>query len=73
MSCYFRHIKDIFEFAGIEVTPKNKKDIDRAIHELVAVDYKQCSPTWKALKEEIASQEGGRETFAKKLKTKLNV
>ena len=73
MSCYFRHIKDIFEFAGIEVTPKNKKEIDRNIHELVAVDYKQCSPTWKALKAEIAAQEGGREAFAKKLKTKLNI
>ncbi len=73
MSCYFRHIKDIFEFAGIEVTPKNKKEIDRNIHELVAVDYKQCSPTWKALKVEIAAQEGGREAFAKKLKTKLNI
>jgi hypothetical protein len=73
MSCYFRHIKDIFDFAGIEVTPKNKKDIDRAIHELVDVEYKQCSPTWKALKAEIASEPGGREAFARKLRSKLNL
>jgi len=73
MSCYFRHIKDIFEFAGIDITPKNKKDIDRAIHELVEVEYKQCSPTWKALKAEIASQECGRQVFAQKLKAKLGV
>ncbi len=73
MSCYFRHIKDIFEFAGIEITPTNKMEIDRAIHELVAVDYKQCSPAWKALKAEIAGQDGGREAFAKKIKAKLNL
>jgi hypothetical protein len=73
MSCYFRHIKDIFDFVGIEVTPKNKKEIDRVIHELVEVEYKQCSPTWKALKAEITSKPGGREAFAKKLKSKLNL
>jgi hypothetical protein len=71
MSCYFRHIKDIFDFAGIEVTAKNKKDIDRIIHELVAVDYKDCPKAWKALKAEITSRQGGREAFARKLKAKL--
>ena len=25
MSCYFRHMKDVLEEAGIDVTPKNKK------------------------------------------------
>jgi hypothetical protein len=71
MSCYFRHIRDVFEFAGIEVTPKNKKDIDRMIHQLVDVEYKQCHRAWKALKVEIASRPGGREGFAKKLQAKL--
>jgi hypothetical protein len=73
MSCYFRHLKDIFHFTGIEVTPKNKKDIDRAIQELVDVEYKQCSPAWKALKAEIASHPNGREAFANKLKAKLKL
>ena len=72
MSCYFRHLKDIFDFAGIKVTKQNKKDIDRIIHELVAVEYKDCPTTWKALKAEIASHDGGREVFARKLKSKLN-
>ena len=72
MSCYFCHLKDIFDFAGIEVTKQNKKDIDRIIHELVSVDYKQCPTTWKALKAEINSSDSGREVFARKLKAKLN-
>ena len=33
MSCYLRHMKDILEEAGIEVTPANKKQIDQAIHQ----------------------------------------
>jgi hypothetical protein len=72
MSCYFRHLKDIFDFAGLEVSKQNKKDIDRLIHELVNVEYKDCPKAWKALKAEIASREGGRESFARKLKAKLN-
>lgn len=39
MSCYFRHIKDILQEAGIEVTAANKKDVDRAIHRLVGTPY----------------------------------
>ena len=35
MSCYFMHMKDIFEEAGIEVIKENKKEIDRIIHGLV--------------------------------------
>ena len=72
MSCYFRHMKDILDEAGIEVTKENKKDIDRLIHGLVDVEYKNCSPTWKAVKEEINSDEKLRSRFIKKLKQELN-
>lgn len=37
MSCYFRHLKDILNEAGIEVTASNKKQIDRIIHEIAGV------------------------------------
>ena len=57
MTCYFRHIKDVFTRAGIEVTKENKKELDRAIHAYVGVDYKNCSPTWKAVKERLAEDE----------------
>jgi len=57
MTCYFRHMKDVFSRAGIEITQANKKDIDRAIHDYVGVEYKNCSPTWKAVKERLAEDE----------------
>ncbi len=45
MSCYFRHIKGILDEAGIKVTPSNKGQIDRAIHQAVKVAYKDCPAT----------------------------
>ena len=59
MSCYFRHLQDIFNEAGVEVTKENKKDIDRKIHDLVGVDYKDCSNTWKEIKKRLAENEEG--------------
>ena len=32
MSCYFRHMKNILDEAGIQVTLSNKKEIDQAFH-----------------------------------------
>ena len=71
MSCYFRHMKDVLEDAGIEITPKNKKEIDRIIHGMVDVEYKNCSPTWKGVKEHIKGDEKARSRFIKKLKQEL--
>jgi hypothetical protein len=71
MSCYFRHMKDVLTEAGVEITPDNKKQIDQIIHDLVAVEYKNCSPTWKSVKEHIKSDEAMKAQFIKKLKQKL--
>ena len=68
MSCYFRHMKDVLADAGIKVTAENKKMVDRAIHELVAVEYKNCSPTWTAVKTHIKNDETARAQFVQKLK-----
>ncbi len=67
MSCYFRHMKDLLVEAGVEVTPENKKEVDRIIHQIVGVAYKDCPSTWRRLKEMMA-QPGGREKLLKKLK-----
>jgi hypothetical protein len=67
MSCYFRHIKDILDGAGIEVTPTNKKQIDHAIHQAVGVTYKDCPATWKRLKQQIISDERKRRDLTQKL------
>ncbi len=71
MSCYFRHLKDIFEEAGIEVTKDNKKEIDRVIHGLVNVAYKNCPPTWKAIKERIREDAEARNQFVEGLRREL--
>jgi hypothetical protein len=59
MTCYFRHITRIFEEIDIEVTKENKRDIDKAIHGIVGVDYKNCSATWKEVKKRLADNEEG--------------
>lgn len=57
MTCYFRHIRDIFEKAGIKVTNENKKQIDRLIHDMIGVEYKNCPATWKEVKKRIVEDE----------------
>jgi predicted Fe-Mo cluster-binding NifX family protein len=71
MSCYFRHMKDILEEAGIKVTKYNKKEIDTIIHALAGIEYKNCSPTWKAIKDQIRSEKTARDRFVQRLKQEL--
>ncbi len=65
MTCYFRHLYSVFGKAGIQVTPENKKQIDKVIHDLVKTTYKDCPATWREVKKRIMEDE---ETFAAKLK-----
>jgi hypothetical protein len=58
-------MKPIFNKIGLEVTKENKKEIDRAIHEIVGVEYKNCSATWREVKNRISEDE---ESFTSKLK-----
>jgi len=67
MSCYFRGLKDILNEAGIEVTPVNKKEIDKAIHHIMGVTYKDCVSTWMKLKREIIGDEQKKREFIGKL------
>ena len=64
MTCYFRHLKHVFEKAGIEVTSENKREIDRMIHGIVGVEYKSCPATWKEVKKRLVEDE---EAFISKL------
>ncbi len=57
LTCYFRHLKLIFEQIGIEVTSANRKEIDRKIHELVGGSYSNCPAAWKAIKSRMAEDE----------------
>ena len=68
MTCYFRHLNEVFRKAGIEVTSQNKREIDRAIHNIVGVKYKDCPAAWKEVKKRLAENE---ETFLSDLKKAL--
>ncbi len=70
MSCYFRHMQEIFAEAGIKVNLDNKKEIDQTIHRIVNVSYKNCPATWKEIKSGTASAEKRLE-FIQKLKSAL--
>lgn len=56
MSCYFNQFKDLFAEAGIEVNKENKKALDKLIHQLVDVEYKNCSLTRRKLKELVTEK-----------------
>lgn len=61
-------MKDVFTEIGIEATKENKKDIDRKIHELLGVEYKDCSSTWKLVKVRLVEN---REGFIGQLRAEL--
>ena len=50
-------MKLIFEQIGVDVTPENKRDIDKKIHALLGTEYKNCSSTWKAVKAQLTDNE----------------
>jgi hypothetical protein len=68
MTCYFRHLNAVFDKAGVAVTKENRKDVDRVIHGIVGVEYKNCSAAWRAVKKRMAEDEEG---FVNALKTKM--
>jgi len=49
-------------------SPRSRKEIDRIIHSIVVVEYKNCSVTCKAVKEHLAENE---EAFVEKLRKAL--
>jgi len=70
LTCYFRHLKEFFAEAGIIIRKENKKEVDRIIHDIVGVEYKNCSATWKEVKKRIANN---KEEFVAKLNKKIKI
>jgi ATP-dependent Zn protease len=58
----------VFKKAGIKVTDENKREIDRVIHGIVGVEYKNCPDTWREVKKRLADDE---EDFVSELKQAL--
>lgn len=69
MTCYFRHLREFFKKANVEVTSENKREIGRVIHGILDVEYKNCSATWRKVKKKIAENE---EAFISMLKEELS-
>jgi hypothetical protein len=65
VTCYFRHLKEVFQKAGIEVTKENRQEIDEIIHNVVGVKYKSCPDVWREVKKRISEDEAD---FVSKLK-----
>jgi hypothetical protein len=68
MTCYFRYLKGAFKKVGVNVSSENKRVIDRIIHGMVGVKYKNCSATWKAVKARLVEDE---DVFLEKLKQSI--
>ncbi len=68
MTCYFRHLNEVFKKAGITVTKENRQEIDKTIHKIVGVKYKSCPEAWKEVKKRLAEDE---EAFVSALKKEL--
>jgi len=58
-------LDEIFNKAGIQVNRENKKEIDRAIRQIVGVTEGGCPLVWKEVKKAIAESQ---DAFALKLK-----
>jgi hypothetical protein len=59
MSCYLRHLREVFSQAGIEITPENRKRADRIIHDMMGVEYKDCPHAWKLVKARLEQDHEG--------------
>jgi ATP-dependent Zn protease len=70
VTCYFRHLNEVFKKAGITVTKENRQEIDKAIHKIVGVEYKSCPEVWKEVKKRIAEDEEGFVSALKKALSK---
>jgi len=69
VTCYFRHLKEVFKKAGIEATSQNRTEIDRVIHDIVGVKYKNCPAAWRQIKNRLAQDEAD---FVSKLRQAWN-
>jgi len=57
MTCYFRHLDPLFKRAGLQIGIDNRKRVDMIIHEMVGVQYKDCTRTWAAVKEMMQDED----------------
>jgi len=64
MCCYFRHLSDLFEEAGIEVTKANRRAVNLHLAHAVGVDGTHCPTIWRQVKERLGDPERRAELVA---------
>ncbi len=60
MTCFMRHLNELFEDLGIEQTPENKRKMQRELREIVGVESKRCWDIWKGVKPWLSDDEKKR-------------
>jgi hypothetical protein len=62
----------MLEEAKLVVTPENKKQIDKAIHNIIGTTYKDCPTTWKEIKKNFLNDPQKRKEFIRELQTAVD-
>jgi hypothetical protein len=50
---------ELFEEIGVEVIKENKKAIDKVLHEMLSVEYRNCAATWKLIRRRLKEDGDG--------------
>jgi hypothetical protein len=64
MSCYIRHLSDVFEELGVEENKDNRKMMDKSIRKILRTD-KPCPEVWKELKTILADEKKKKDLAGK--------
>jgi hypothetical protein len=64
MSCYIRHLSEVFETLGLEENKDNRKLMDKSIRKILKTD-KPCPEVWKKLKNILADEKKKKDLVSK--------
>jgi hypothetical protein len=64
MSCYIRHLSDVFEALRVENNKDNRKMMDKSIRKILKTD-KPCLVVWKKLKTLLADEKKKKNLIGK--------
>ncbi len=70
MSCYTRHLEELFQEVGIENTRVNRKAIDGHIRTALGMIGEDCPAVWKEVKARLNDVEG-RKDLVERLRERM--
>ena len=69
MSCYLRHLRDVFEALGLDYDRSNRARVDDAVRAVLGVGHDaSCPQVWAAVK---ALPDAGRRELADRVSERL--